>query len=95
MKEIFGFAEYQENGSNGLGYKWLSDKTLDRDLSNCEVGADAKVDIKDINWHSPQYSPSTTEQSQLSKHILSSVPSDLRYTERSVVSKCKCTKECN
>ena len=43
-----------------------------------------KIKIKRIEWYVPHYTPSIPPQAILYKQILSKVPTELQYVERSV-----------
>ena len=43
-----------------------------------------KIKINAIEWYIPQYTASVSQQAILSKQILSKVPTELRYVEKSV-----------
>ena len=49
--------------------------------------ADARNKTDHIHWYVPHYTPSIQQQSILSKQILSKLPAELRYVERSVFMK--------
>ena len=85
LKCIFGFAEHQEEATFGLGYKLTPTRNEDDAVIDKAAGiADARIKIDHIPWYMPHYTPSTQEQSILSKQILSKMPTELRYFERSV-----------
>ena len=46
--------------------------------------ADARIEIDQIRWYVPHYTPSIQQQGNLSEQILSKTPTELRYVERSV-----------
>ena len=88
LKDIFGFAEYQEKATYGLGYKL----TLTRNTDNAVLNKDnainnGKVENNAIEWYVPQYTPSMQQQILLSKQILSKTPTEINYPERSVFMK--------
>ena len=58
LKDIFGYAEYQEKGTYGLGYKL----TLTRNTDNAVLNKDnavvnGRVKINSLDWYVPHYSP--------------------------------------
>ena len=68
LKDIFGFAEYQEKGTYGLGYKL----TLTRNSDNAVLNKgnainNGKVKINALEWYVPHYTPSIQQQAILSK----------------------------
>ena len=88
LKDVFGFAECQEEATYGLGYKL----TLTRNKDDCVIDktnaiADARIKIDHIHWYVPHYIRSIQQQSTLSKQILSKTPTELKYVERSVFMK--------
>ena len=85
LKDVFGFAEYQEKATYGLGYKLtLTRNKDDAVIDKANAIADARIRIDHIHWYIPHYTPSIQQQSTLSKQILSKTPTELRYVERSV-----------
>ena len=84
LKDIFGFAEDQEKGTYGFGYKL----TLTRNTNNAVLNKDnainnGRVKIKAIEWYVPHYTPSIQQQTILSKQILNKTPTQIQYPERS------------
>ena len=88
LRDVFGFAEYQEKGTYGLGYKL----TLTRNTDNAVLNKgnainNGKVKINGLEWYVPHYTPSVQQQSILSKQILNKTPTQIQYPERSVFMK--------
>ena len=88
LKDVFGFAEYQEKGTYGLGYKL----TLTRNTNNAVLNKDnainlGRIKINRIEWYVPHYIPSLQKQSILSKQIINKAPTEINYPERSVFMK--------
>ena len=88
VKDVFGFAEYQEKATYGLGYKL----TLTRNSDNAVLNKgnainNAKIKINAIEWFVPHYTPSMQQQSILSKQIINKTPTQIQYSERSVFMK--------
>ena len=88
LKDVFGFAEYQEKATYGLGYKL----TLTRNTNNAVLNRgnainNGKVKFNAIEWYVPHYTPSIQQQSILSKQILNKTPTQIQYPERSVFMK--------
>ena len=88
LKDVFGFAEYQDKGTYGLGYKL----TLTRNTDNAVLNKDnainnGKIKINAIEWYVPHYTPSMQQQSILSKQIINKTPTQIQYPERSVFMK--------
>ena len=88
LKDVFGFAQYQEKATYGLGYK----STLTRSIDNAVLNKgnainNGKIKINAIEWYIPLYIPSIQQQSIISKQILNKTPTQLQYPERSVFMK--------
>ena len=88
LKDVFGFVQYQEKGTYGLGYKL----TLTRNTDNAVLNKgnainNGKVKINALEWYVPHYTPSVQQQSILSKQILNKTPTQIQYPERSVFMK--------
>ena len=88
LRDVLGFAEHQEKASYGLGYKL----TLTRNSNSAVLSKDnavnnAKIKINSIEWYIPHYTPSIPQQTMLSNQILSKLPTELQYVERSVYMK--------
>ena len=88
LKGIFGFAEYQNKGTYGLGYKL----TLTRNTNSAVLNKDNAINVgrmktNGIEWYVPHYTPSIQQQSILSKQILNKTPTEIKYPERSVFMK--------
>ena len=88
LKDVFGFAEYQEKATYGLGYKLTLTRNTDNAVLNkgnaINIG---KIKINAIEWYVPHYTPSIQQQSILSKQILNKTPTQIQYPERSVFMK--------
>ena len=88
LKDIFGFAEYQEKGTYGHGYKL----TLTRNTDNAVLNKDnavaiGRVKIISLDWFVPHYSPNLEEYNKLMNQIKKNTPTLLHYIERSVFMK--------
>ena len=88
LKDIFGFAEHQEKGTYGLGYKL----TLTRNNNNAVLNKDnavvnGRVKINSFDWYVPHYSPNLEEYNKLMNPIKRNTPTLLHYPERSVFMK--------
>ena len=88
LKDVFGFAEFQEKATYGLGYKLTLTRNSEKAVLN-EANAinNAKIKINAIEWYVPHYTPSTKQQSILSKQIKNKIPTQYQYPERSVFMK--------
>ena len=88
LKDVFGFAEYQEKGTYGLGYKLTMTRNSDNAVLNkANATNNAKIKINAIEWYVPHYTPSMQQQSILSKQIINKTPTEIKYPERSVFMK--------
>ena len=88
LKDVFGFAEYQEKGTYGLGYKLTLTRNTDNAVLNKANGINnGKIKINAINWYVPHYTASMKQQSILSDQILNRTPTQINYPERSVFMK--------
>ena len=88
LKDVFGFAEYQEKGTYGLGYKLTLTRNTDNSVLNKANGINnGKITINALEWYVPHYTPSMQQQSILSKQILNKTPTQIQYPERSVFMK--------
>ena len=88
LKDVLGFAEYQEKGTYGLGFKLTLTRNTDNAVLNKANGINnGKIKINAIEWYVPHYTPSMQQQSILSKQILNKTPTQIQYPERSVFMK--------
>ena len=88
LKDVFGFAEYQEKATYGLGYKLTLTRNTDNAVLNkANAINNGKIRINAIEWYVPHYTPSMQQQSILSKQILNKTPTQIQYPERSVFKK--------
>ena len=88
LRDIIGFAEQQERGTYGLGYKLTITRNSDISVSNEDNGINkTKIKINITEWYVPQYTPSISNQAMLSKQILSKTPIQLQYKEKNVFMK--------
>ena len=70
LKDVFGFAEYQEKATYGLGYKLTMTRNSDNAVLNkANATNNSKIKINAIEWYVPHYTPSMQQQSILSKQI--------------------------
>ena len=88
LKYIFGYAEYQQKATYGLGYKLTLTGNNDNVVlikgNAINIG---KIKINAIEWYVPHYTPSIQQQSILSKQVLNKTPTQIQYPERSVIMK--------
>ena len=87
LTDLFGFAD-QEKITYGLGYNLSLKRNNNNDAIIRTATADeAKIDIKDIGWYIPHYSPSMENQQLVMDQILNKEPTELYYIERTVFRK--------
>ena len=87
LKDLFGFAD-QEKITYGLGYSLTLKRNNNNDPIIRDNGVDAaKINIKDISWHIPHYTPSMENQQLVMDQILDKDPTELYYIERVVFRK--------
>ena len=85
LKGFFGYAEYQEKGTYGLGYKLTVTRNTDNSVLNKTAATNsAKVKINSFDWYVPHYSPNLEEYNKLMHQIKRNTPTLLHYPERSV-----------
>ena len=88
LKDIFGYAEYQQKATYGFGYNLTLTRNNDNVVLNkgnvINIG---KIKINAIEWYVPHYTPSIQQQSILSKQIINKTPTEINYPERSVFMK--------
>ena len=88
LKDVFGFAEDQEKGTYGLGYKLTLTRNTDNAVLNKANAINlGKIKINALEWYVPHYTPSIQQQSILSKQILNKTPTQIQNPERSVFMK--------
>ena len=88
MNDIFGFAEYQEKGTYGLGYKL----TLTRNTDNAVLNKDnavhnARIKNNALEWYVPHYTPNLDDYTKFQTQIKIKTLTNLHYPERSVLLK--------
>ena len=85
LKDIFGYAEHQEKGTYGLGYKLTLTRNTDNVVLNKAAATNnAKVKVNSLDWYVPHYSPNLEEYNKLMNQIKKNSPTLLHYPERSV-----------
>ena len=88
LRDIFGFAEHQERGTYGLGYKLtLTRKTDNAVLNKDNAVGNGRVKINSLDWYVPHYSPNLEEYHKLMNQIKKNCPTLLHYPEGSVFMK--------
>ena len=88
LKDVFGSAKHQEKGTYGLGYKLALTRNSDNSVLKKDNAINiGKAKINSIQWYVPHYMPGIPQQATLCKQILSKVPTELQYVERSVFMK--------
>ena len=61
LKDIFGFAEHQDKGTYGLGYKLTLTGNSDNAVLN-KANATNIAKIISIDWYVPNYTPSLSQK---------------------------------
>ena len=62
LKDIFGFAEHQEQGTYGLGYKLTLTRNTDNTvLIKDNIVVNGRVKINSLDWYVPHFSPNPEE----------------------------------
>ena len=88
LKDIFGYAEYPQKATYGLGYYLPLTRNNDNVVLNkgnaINIG---KNKIIALEWYVPHYTPSIQQQSILSEQIINKTPTEINYPERSVFMK--------
>ena len=99
LRDIFGFADYQNNCSYGLGYKLKLQRNSDNHVLSHRAGFNAenlalggRVVIEGLSWTVPHYTPNLLNQKLMLGHIVSKAPTDLSFIRRSVYLKVVATE---
>ena len=88
LTDVFCFAEYQEIGIYGLGYKLtLTKNTANSVVNKYNAINNAKIKFIAIEWYVPHYTVSLEECNKLMSQIVKKTPTDLNYPARSVFMK--------
>ena len=88
LKGVFGFTEYQEKATYGLGYKLTLTRNSDHAVLNKGNAINSgKIKINAIECYVPHYTPSMQQQNILSKQIINKTHTQIQYPERSVFMK--------
>ena len=88
LKDVFGFAEYQETGTFGLSYRLTLTRNTDNAVLNKnDATNNAKIKINGIEWYVPHYVASIGEYNKLKIQIKKKTPTNLHYPEKSVFMK--------
>ena len=75
LTDVFGFANYQQKATYGIGYKLTLKSNKDEAVIDKAGGiADSRFKIDLIHWYVPHYTPSIQQQNILSKQIISKTP---------------------
>ena len=85
LKEIFGFAEHQEKGTYGLGYKLTLTRNSDNAVLNKVIAINkAKFKVNSFDMYVPHCTPSLTQEKTLLDLILKKMFAEHWYIESSV-----------
>ena len=70
LKDIFGYAEHQERGTYGFGYKLTLTRNTDNAVLNKDNAvANGRVKINSLDWYVPHYIPNLEEYNKLMNQI--------------------------
>ena len=84
LKVIFGFAEHQERGTYGLGYKLTLTRNSDNAFLNTGNAINkAKIKTNSIDWYIPNYTPILPQENIVMSQIVNKEPTELSFYERS------------
>ena len=91
MKDVFGFAEHQDNCTYGLGYKLTLQRNSDNHILGHPAGANdaatlaiaGRIIIDDKTLYVPHYFTSISNQIFLLGHTISRAATELSYIKRS------------
>ena len=88
LKDVLGFAEHQQVGTFGMGYRLILTRNTDNAVLNNDNATNvAKIVINGVEWYVPQYVPSLEKYNKLQVQIKQKTPTNLHYPERSVFMK--------
>ena len=77
-RDVFGFAEHQENGTYGIGCKSML-KRNDDVLNRAAPTEEGKTTMTDISWFVRQYISNVIPEEILTEHNISRVPIEKAY----------------
>ena len=85
LKNVVGFAEYQDNCTYGLGYKLTLQRNSDIRVLSHRAGVDkaailalaGRVIIGDISLYVPHYTPNLSNQKLMLGHVVSKAATEL------------------
>ena len=88
LKDVFGYAEYQQVGTFGLSDRLTLTRNNDNAVLNKNDATNpAKIKINGIEWYVPHYIPSNYEYNKLMIQIKNKTLKNLHYPEKSVLMK--------
>ena len=88
LKDVFGFAAHQEKATNGLENKLTLTRSSDNSVLDKDTATNiGKIKINSFEWYVAHYTPSIPIQARLSEQILSGVPTEFKFVERSIFMK--------
>ena len=88
LKNIFGYAEHQEKGTYGRGYRLILTRNTDNAVLNRDGAVtNGRVKINSLDWYVPHYTANLEEYTKLMNQITKNSPTLLHYPERSVFMK--------
>ena len=88
LKDIFGFADYQETGNYGLSFNLtMTGNTDNAVVNNNNAINNAKIKVNAIESYVPYYTMSLEEYNKLMNQIVEKTPTGLHYPEKDVFMK--------
>ena len=85
LRDVFGIEEHQEKVIYGLGYKLvIMRNSVDFLLTKGKATSNGRIKNNGTEWYVPHYTPTIPQQALLYEQILSKVPTEFQYVERSV-----------
>ena len=92
LKDVFGFAEHQDNCTYGLGYKETIQNKSDNHVVTPRAGTNAeslalagKVFIDDISQYVPHYTPKLSNQKTMLGHIGYKAATKMSYFKKHLI----------
>ena len=88
LKNVFGYAECQDKGTYGLGYRFILTRNTDNAVLNKgSTVTSGRVKIDSLDWYVPHCTANLEEYTKLMNQITKNSPTLLHYPERSVFMK--------
>ena len=88
LKDILGYAECQEKGTYGLGYRFILTRNTDNAVLNkAGTVTSGRIKINSLDWYVPHYTANLEEYTKLMTQIKKNALTLMHYVERSVFMK--------